>query len=167
MLNTIVSEVKCLFPSTMIYADLPGFRAGNNPPSTLPPNVSVSTARPDIVIQDDRVLKILELTVCSSTPRGFSEAKKRKRNKPAYMQLISDLETKGFKVNYTTIEIGALGHYSFDATSSIKSLLPDIHAAQVKRLLTKLGKTSVACSFHIFNARNSTVWPENKPLYVS
>ena len=37
--------------------------------------------------------------------RGFDEATSRKRNKLAYVQLISDLEAKGFKVNYSTIEI--------------------------------------------------------------
>ena len=79
--------------------------------------------------------------------------------------LIPDLEAKGFKVSYSTVEIGSLGHYTSDATKAITSLVPAIPTTQVKLMLTTLGKVSIACLYHIFNARDSAVWPENKPLY--
>ena len=149
----IKSEIS---PPTVLYADLPGYRACDNPQSTLPSDVSVSSAPPDIVMREGNVIKISELTVCSNTQRGFDEARSRKRNKHAYIQLISDLEAKGFKVNYSTIEIGSLGHYTSGATNAISGLMP-----------TTLGKVSIACSYHIFNARDSTVWTENRPLYIT
>ena len=40
-------------------------RASDNPQSSLPSDVSVSSARPDIVMREGNVIKISELTVCS------------------------------------------------------------------------------------------------------
>ena len=167
VLNSIASVIKSeISPPTLLYADLPGYRASDNPQSTLPSDVSVSSARPDIVMREGNVIKISELTVCSNTQRGFDEARSRKRNKLAYTQLISDLEAKGFKVNYLTIEIGSLGHYTSSATNAISGLMPALSTARVKLMLATLGKVSIACSYHIFNARDSTVWTENRPLYI-
>ena len=35
-----------------------------------------------------------------------------------------------------------------------------------KNILSKLSKISIACSYHIFNARNSLSWDSNKPFYT-
>ena len=168
VLNSFASVIKSeISPPTVLYADLPGYRVSENPQSTLPSDVSVSSARPDIVMREGNVIKISELTVCSNTQRGFDEARSRKRNKPAYIQLISDLEAKGFKVNYSTIEIGSLGHYTSDATNAVSGLMPTLSTARVRLVLATMGKVSFACSDHIFQASNSTVWTENRPLYIT
>ena len=112
-------------------------RASDNPQSSLPSHVSVSSARPDIVMREGNVIKISELTVCSNTQRGFDEARSRKINKHAYIQLIS---AKGFKVNYLTIEIGSLGHYASGATNAISDLLPTLSIWKRPR---KTMKTSI------------------------
>ena len=130
VLNSIASVIKSeISPPTVLYANLPGYRASDNPQSTLPSDVSVSYARPDIVMREGNVVKISELTVCSNTQRGFDEARSRKRNNHAYIQLISDIEAKGFKVNYSTIEIGSLGHYASGATNAISGLMPTLSTA--------------------------------------
>ena len=141
--------------------------ASDNPQSTLPSDVSISSARPDLTSSmcEGNVIKISELTVCSNTQRGFDEARSRKRNKHAYIQLISDLEAKGFKVNCSTIEIGSLSHCTSGATNAISGLMPALSTAREKLMLATLGKVSIGCSYHIFNARDSTVWTENRPLY--
>ena len=115
-------------------------RASDNPQSSLPSHVSVSSARPDIVMREGNVIKISELTVCSNTQRRFDEARSRKINKHAYIQLISDLEAKGFEVNYLTIEIGSLGHYASGATNAISDLLPTLSIWKRPR---KTMKTSI------------------------
>ena len=118
-------------PPTLLYADLPRYRyrASDNPQSTLPSDASVSSSRPDIVMHEGNVIKISELTVCYNTQTGFDEARSRKRNKLAYTQLISDLEAKGFKINYSTIEIGSLKQYSSGATDAISGLMPALSTA--------------------------------------
>ena len=63
--------LQCLFliliilksTDTEIYADLPGLRASDSPPATVPLHVLVTSARPDIVIIEDATITLLELTI--------------------------------------------------------------------------------------------------------
>ena len=62
------SVLQCLFhilksTDTEIYADLPGLRASDSPPATVPLHVLVTSARPDIVIIEDATITLLELTI--------------------------------------------------------------------------------------------------------
>ena len=80
-----------------IYTDLPHRQCSDNPPATIPLNLSVSSARSNMVKRiNERKLHILYLTVCSNTPHGFKEARTRKLHKP----LITDLETMYFPLSY-------------------------------------------------------------------
>ena len=47
--------------SCQLFADLPSWRASNNPPATLPIAISTSTSRPDLVLIHDKKIFILEL----------------------------------------------------------------------------------------------------------
>uniref|UniRef100_A0A1X7UX59 Reverse transcriptase domain-containing protein n=1 Tax=Amphimedon queenslandica TaxID=400682 RepID=A0A1X7UX59_AMPQE len=49
--------------SVTIFADLNNLRASDTPPATIPLNIIVTTARPDIVIIDGRYICLLELTI--------------------------------------------------------------------------------------------------------
>ena len=114
MLNCIVSLVlNELPPCVKLYADLPGIRASESPPVTLPIDLSTSTARPDIVLVSEESVTMLELTIPSNSKEAIIKAKERKTNKPNYNQLIGDLEERGLSVTYRTLEIGSLGHYLY------------------------------------------------------
>ena len=52
---------KHLPPSVKVYADLDNMRADINPPATIPPNVLITSLRPDIVASKE--ICLLELTV--------------------------------------------------------------------------------------------------------
>ena len=86
--------------SLKLYADIPSWRASNCPLATLPSNISISTARPDIVLIEDSNIMLVEHTVPSE---ALLAARQRKANKPAYLQLISDLEDRSFSVSYNTL----------------------------------------------------------------
>ena len=119
MLNCITSLVsEEVPPNSKLYADLPGLRANESPPATLPTNLSTSTARPDIVVSENNVTMI-ELTIPSVSRAAMIKAKERKNNKLNYNSLIGDLEHRGLSVNYRTLEIGSLGHYLPDAVFCI------------------------------------------------
>ena len=47
----------------MLYADLPGIQANDNPISTIPENTLVTSARPDIVLMGEDELTLIELTI--------------------------------------------------------------------------------------------------------
>ena len=52
-----------------LYGDLDGFRVTNNPPTTVPPNILITSARPDIVfVGVEKNLIILELTIPFNSP---------------------------------------------------------------------------------------------------
>ena len=55
VLLQLVNLIKPSYSTTTanLYADLPGFRASDNPPSTIPLSITQTTARPDIVIVDN------------------------------------------------------------------------------------------------------------------
>ena len=113
-----------------IYADLPGLRALDNPPLTIPPSVLPTSARPDIFIKNNSEIHILELTIPKNTSNGLKAARSRKQSKQIYISLINDLITKRYSVNYDTIEIGSLGHFERESISALHSILPNLSIKQ-------------------------------------
>ena len=64
--------------------------------------------------------------MCSSTQREFEEARSRKLRKSSYCQLASALECRGLQVVYTTLEVGALGHYRPQAVKTLHTMVPNL-----------------------------------------
>ena len=60
-------------PSAVVYGNLPGHRASDNPQSTLPLDLSVSLAHPDLAVREKREIRITELIVCSNTQHGLQK----------------------------------------------------------------------------------------------
>ena len=115
---------------------------------------------------NERKLHILELTICSNTPHGFEQARTRKLHKPSYCHLITDLETRGVEVTYTTLEIGSLGHYKLHAIKDLQSFFSNLSKVSASSILQKLARVSVGCSFNIFNARNSSTWATDRSYFT-
>ena len=67
-------------PGEKLYADLPGFRASDNHHSTIPPDILVTSARPDIVLVRPGEVILLELTIPYNSPESLSNAKERKQS---------------------------------------------------------------------------------------
>lgn len=61
-----------------LFVDLPGRLACTYPPATIPPSISSTTDRPDLVLISEKEISILELTICQNSPPGFSAAHRRK-----------------------------------------------------------------------------------------
>ena len=95
-----------------VCVDLDGLRASDSPPSTVPLDILVTSARPDIVIIDDRSVQIIELTIPANNATSLGNARARKQQKGNYVALVIDLQLRGYSVIFDTVEIGALGHYT-------------------------------------------------------
>ena len=52
----------------------------------------------------------MELTVPSNTSESLRQVHTRKIAKENYQMLQTDLEDKGIKTSFITVEVGALGH---------------------------------------------------------
>ena len=166
VLNCLLSSVQKELPATAhLFADIPSWRASESPPATVPTSTSTTLARPDIVLIEDLSVNLLELTVPTNTNEALLAARKRKSEKPLYLQLVSDLEDRGLSVSFETLEIGSLGHYTPCAVKCLTSTF-SMSKRLAKNILSKLSKISIACSYHIFNARNSLSWDSNKPFYT-
>ena len=166
VLQKIVSGLRSLLPtSTAIFADLPHFRADESPPATVPPQLLCTSARPDIVIRNDNVVHIMELTICSNNANAMTEAKRRKESKELYHTLLNDLLRKGVRASYLTIEIGALGHHPPGLPHRLASFLGmKSQRIQLRSILDEAAKISISSSQVIFWARGCQNWQLDKPL---
>ena len=67
-------------------------RASENPLATIPENILITSARPDIVLVEDKEITLLELTIPHNSMESISNARARKSMKENYQQTLSDLE---------------------------------------------------------------------------
>ena len=97
------------------------------PRATIPQ--SYMPLRPDIVIRESlNALRILELTIPSNTPDGLRNAREHKQNKQEYGSLITDLKAMSLLVEYDTIEIESLGHFTSATIEAIIYSIPSDHS---------------------------------------
>ena len=59
----------------MLYADLPGMQANDNPISTIPENTLVTSASPDIVLVGEDKVILIELTIPHNSMESLSNAR--------------------------------------------------------------------------------------------
>ena len=168
LMNLFKSILHHLNPLTSpsIYADLPGLRAWDNPPMTIPPSTLITTYRPDIVVTDNhhRQLAMLKLTVCGNTPDALQAAHSRKSRKAEYLHIVSDLIHRGWSASYTTIEIGCLGHYCHRAPSELQNSCNLLSHLPWEAILRRASPIAINCSQAIFMARRQGPWPSSKQL---
>ena len=142
------------------YVDLEGHQtlAGG----TIPPEVTVSTLKPDIVVIDNKPkhVTIFELTVPGEN--RISEAHRLKSEK--YQHFYTDI--KSHKVSVLPFEIGS--HTGFISRDNIKTLQilhqhckKDIKLKQFKKNISSI---AVLSSYFIFNCRNESEW--GKASYI-
>ena len=80
----------------VLYVDLPGKHASENPSSTVPVSILATSARPDMVLIRNMVITLIELIVPYDSRENLRNARARKSQKSSYLELLGDLETKGF-----------------------------------------------------------------------
>ena len=132
-----------------------------NPPSTVPIDILLTSDRPDIVfISKDKEITIIELTVPFNSPDCINAAHEYKVSK--YQLLLSDLEAKSYTSRLVVVEIGALGHYLSRTCKSLNRAFPSIPRAGIRNLVDEVGKTAITASQRIFMARSEEIWaPHN------
>ena len=95
----------------------------------------------------------------------------RKTTKANYQQLLGDLERQRFHAKYTTIIIGALGHYSADQMPILYKSFPKIEMKDWKNILFEAVETLIDGAYiykliltkiSLFN--HATLLPDDDPL---
>ena len=167
VLMKIVKGLKQLLPPVYnLYSDLDGCRASDNPPATIPPELLVTTARPDIGIINGSDVLLLELTVPHNSKQSIIEAHRRKEGKVNYCCLLEDLENIGLNSTLISLEIGSLGHWLSSSCRILTKHLTSITKSNLRALLDEAGKIAIAASYQIFLARHEKHWPKHRTLLV-
>ena len=144
-----------------VYCDLQGFRATGNPPSTIPPEILPTSARPDIVIVSAGCISMVELAVPWSTEDSLASAKRHKTTKDNYRLVLSDVASQNIRATLITVEIGCPGHHMNDLFCALKHLpLPPSHCSKTVRyeLQDRLSRSVIASSYTIFRAYRPLTW---------
>ena len=153
-----------LLPVYHLYGDLDGYRASDNPQTTIPPELLITTARPDIVIFNGSDVLLLEPTVPHNSKQMIIEAHKRKEGKINYNCLLGDLENIGVNSTLITLEIGSLGHWLSSSSGILTKHLDSITKSNFRALLDEAGKIAITASFQIFLSRHEKHWPRRRAL---
>ena len=131
--------------------------------TTFPPNIYPTNQRPDGVLwsRSTRRVILLELTCCAE--EGVAAAQLRKEVR--YLELVESINSRGWKADLLTLEVGARGLIANGTFRSFVKLgFPPREATTLCRLLS----TVVArCSYAIYLAHNSQVWSHNSDLIGS
>ena len=142
------------------YVDIDGYQTNSG--GTLPPEIIVSTLKPDIVIVDKKLKSIIifELTVPGET--RIHEAHRIKAEK--YQHFKNDIKTH----NVTVLPFEIRSHTGFISHENKNSLhtlhkfcLKDI---KLKQFVKNISSITVLSSYFIFNCRNESEW--GKASYI-
>ena len=76
---------------------------------------------------------------------------------------MTDLEDRGFSVSYSTLVIGALGHFDSIAIRTLSDAFA-LYKQEAKQVMMNLARIAVSCSYYIFNARLCSSWDIKKPF---
>ena len=170
VLHCLASGISTLVgqPNTIhVYADLPGMRASEAPPSTIPTSLMVTPYRPDIVLYSEitHTVVLFELTCPLDSFQHLESARDRKQSKGEYLQILSELDRLGTTSQYDTIEISVLGHYLPSSLSALCRVVNmfnhSVMKSQCRRLLDDAAGISISSSQQIFLARNCSDWTHN------
>ena len=151
VLSEIVDFIKShLPPAANIMADLPGA------PYQYPPDIGTTDLRPDIIIwqEDSKQATLLELTVCFET--SFEEA--AQRNMLKYLDLREEAQSRGYKAELMTIEVGSRGVVSTQGFEYLHNMLGTASKKEFKHFLIKVARTAIMESHKICCTRNWRNW---------
>ena len=160
VLLSLVRSLEKALSNVQIYADLDNMRAQEHPPATIPPSLSSTSSRPDIVCVNGPNIALLELTVSGNSKEAMRQARERKQQKRPYLEITNDLHRQGLNTKYDTIEIGALGHSTKDTPFHLSHTFPQVNRLQWRSILDHAGEIAIACSRSIFLARNTLEWSQ-------
>ena len=119
---------------------------------TIPIDILQTSLRPDITIIDrsSHSIDIIELTI--PFERNFLAAQERKCLK--YACLIADLEERGFKCTFYSLELGARGVVN-NGTFNLLKRVSKASRKDVKSILQDLAQCVMKCSQVIFKERDN------------
>ena len=138
-----------------IYADLEGASINGG---TVPPDIMVTTQRPDMVIVKNSTtpptVYLVELT-CPFT-RNIEAANRRKRER--YEFLTTDIKEAGYQCMNMPFEIGSRGHVTRQNKITLAQLCSVTGVRKAQQVIKNCSKIVLLGSYSIYNSRRSHDW---------
>ena len=152
IVNYIVNSVD--ITRFKVLSDLPGFQTSNG--GSLPPSMTVTTLKPDIVILDEKNKKavIYELTV--PFERNIDRQHTYKSNKYAHLE--TDIKTYSTKV--VAFEVGSRGGLTSENTKRLGDMHTHLMQTHTKKkhFVNNVKSLAIMSSYYIFTARKHMSW---------
>lgn len=136
-----------------VYADIDGKRT--NAKGTIPPNVNITSVKPDIVIIKEDELKVFtfELTV-----PHIDNIKRRHLEKEDKYQLLRK-ESKPYDLKSYAFEIEIRGHITKDNEITLKKIYSlGKKNIPFKAFINNISKIAISSSYYIFMCRDQKEW---------
>ena len=142
-------------PGITIHVDIEGAKVNGG---TLPPEIMVTTQRPDIVIINTNTTPATVLLVELTCPftRNIEAANARKRLR--YEFLAADIEQAGYKCSNLPFEIGSRGHVTQSNRNTLVHICHVTGIRKPQQVMKNCSKIVLLGSYSIFNARHSNDW---------
>ena len=158
VLHTLHSFIKdTIRDGFNLFADIAGLDACGG--RVFPPNVIVTSQRPDMVVLNSELSKIIIFELTCPFDSNINTAHDFKVGK--YASLVGDLQGDGFVVDLFCVEVSVRGQISKANRARIKSFLlktTGLKRAASVELICRLSKASLLSSFSLFCARNEASW---------
>lgn len=149
----VVKQLKRDKHPAQLYADLPGHALNDNG-DTIPPHILATRQRPDLVLvnNQDRTVRLIELTCPADTNIDKARAFKNKRDK--HLEIDINNSPHQWTAEYHTFEVTSSGQVRRDSRQVLRSLF----SRKTNRVCKKLARIALHASYFIFHARVSREW---------
>ena len=128
-----------------------------------PPHICATSLRPDIVISSAKTCNVILLELTCPAEEGIDAAQLRKENR--YAELMTDIAAQGWTPRLFTLEVGARGLVGSRTFHSFVTL--GLTSPEARRLCKSLSEIVARCSYAIYLAHSTVVWPHNNDLVIS
>ena len=152
IINYIVTNVD---PKFRIFSDLPGHTAAGG--GSIPPELCVTTLKPDIVILNDqaKTIHLFELTCPSEN--NIEQRHTEKSNK--YAHFTTDISD--YKCKVDAFEVSSKGFLTTRNHTTLATLHKFINPAiKLQHFKKNISALSLAASYHIFNCKSEPTFVE-------
>ena len=156
--STVVNLINT--KSHTVYSNITGFSTSSK--GTIPPNLCVTTEKPDIVIIDEqkKTVDIFELTVPFDT--RIDKAHNLKMDK--YSHFTTDINTN-YRTTVTAFEISSRGQVSRDNKQRLKTLYKFTDkSTKLKTFINNISSLAITGSYYIFVSQKEPTWTETSTL---
>ncbi len=134
-----------------VYSDIPGGQTVNG--VTIPPNLTITSLLPDILILDEKTVNIFELSVPFET--NITKRHTDKTNK--YAHFLTDITALTPKLE--AFEVGSRGILTHDNKARLKKIHHFINKdISFKTFTQKISELAITSSYYIFTHRKDPTW---------